>query len=153
MTRPQKNSALVGAIVLAVVSLPLTWMSIQNAQLQGEFGALFGKAFRGISLDVTGLNGNITFLVETPIWFIICVVILASVLQLMNGSKTFAIPILAEWITAALAIGWTGLAVILGSISDEATLGMGAILGFFSAVIPCACLLLQTSANPSGDSS
>jgi len=53
---------------------------------------MFNSAFGGMTIDVTGLNGHVTFLFKTPIWFIVCVAIAANALQLMGNSKTFAIP-------------------------------------------------------------
>ncbi|WP_339748157.1 hypothetical protein [uncultured Rubinisphaera sp.] len=146
MTQPQKNTALAAAIVAALLSLPLTWMTIQNAEIQGGFGNMFNY-LGGMTINVTGLNGNVTFLFKTPIWFIVCIAIGASVLQLMAGSKSFAIPRFAQWATAIIATTWIGLAVIIAISSDKATLGIGALLGLLSAIIPMVCLFMSTSAS------
>ncbi|GIX01047.1 MAG: hypothetical protein KatS3mg111_4379 [Pirellulaceae bacterium] len=146
MTQPQKNTALVCGIVAAVLSLPLTWMTIQNAQIQGGFGNMF-NSLGGMTINVTGLNGHLTFLIKTPIWFIVCVAISANVLQLMASSQSFAIPKVAQWATAIVATLWVGLAVLIAIGSGKATLGIGALLGFASAVIPVVCLFLTSRSS------
>ncbi|WP_417395955.1 hypothetical protein [Gimesia chilikensis] len=143
MTQPQKNTALAAAILAGLLSLPLTWMTIQNAQIQGGFGNMF-NSLGGISLNVTGLNGHVRFLFKTPIWLIVCMAMLANVLQLMAGSKSFTIPRLIQWATAMIATAWIGLTVILAISSDQATLGIGALVGAMSAAIPVVCLYLSS---------
>ena len=41
MTQPQKNTALVFAIAAGLISLPLTWMTIRGATIQGGFRDMF----------------------------------------------------------------------------------------------------------------
>ena len=152
MTQPQKNTALVGAIAAAVLSLPLTWMTISGAQFEGPFGDLFGQHFGTITLDATGLNGYVTVGVKAPIWFIMGVAIAASVLQLMSDSKVFAIPKFAEWLAAVVAVAWTGVAIVVALFSGQATLGIGAVLGFLAAATPLACLLAPSAPTQTDDS-
>ncbi|HIN96036.1 MAG TPA: hypothetical protein EYN03_10370, partial [Planctomycetes bacterium] len=144
MTQPQKNTALVFAIVAGLVSLPMTWMTLQGAEIQGGLGEIFNSALGEISLVVTGLNGSITFLFKTPIWFIVVIAIAASVLQLMQDSETFSIPRPAQWATAIVALAWIGLAIVMALFSGKATLGMGALLGLFSGVVPVVCLAIAS---------
>lgn len=106
---------------------------------------MFNSAFDAMTIDVTGLNGHVTFLVKTPIWFIVGMSITASVLQLMRNSTMFAIPRFAEWVTAILAVAWILLAIIVAMSSGKASLGIGAILGLTSAIIPVVCLLMPAS--------
>ena len=146
MTQPQKNTALAAAIVAALLSLPLTWMTIQNAQIQGGFDNMF-NSFGGMTINVTGLNGHLTFLFKTPIWLVVCVAILANVLQLMAGSKSFAIPGFAQLGTAIIATLWVGLAIIIAISSSDATLGIGALLGLLSTVIPLVCFFMSSPAS------
>jgi hypothetical protein len=141
-----KNSLLALAIVAGLLSLPMTWMTIRGAQILGGFGEMFNFAFDGMTIDVTGLNGHLTFLVKTPIWFIILVAIAASVVQLMRGSKTFAIPSAVEWGIACVAVAWVGLALVIALFSGKASLGIGALLGLFAAATPFAMLCLPSAA-------
>ena len=83
MKQQHKNSLLALAIFCGLLSLPMTWLTIRDAQIQSGFGEMFNSAFGGITIDVTGLNGHLTFLVKTPIWFIVLLAIAASSLQLM----------------------------------------------------------------------
>lgn len=155
MKQPHKNSLLALAIVSGLLSLPTTWMTIHGAQFQGgfgnmrdpAFGEMFNPVFGQMKIDVTGLNGHFTFLVETPIWFITLVAIAASIVQLMRGSKIFAIPAAVEWSIACVAVGWVGLAIITALFSGKASLGIGSILGLFSAATPLAVLFVPSAAT------
>lgn len=144
MKQQHKNSLLALAIGCGLLSLPMTWMTIRGAQIQGGFGELFNSAFGGMTIDVTGLNGHITFLVKTPIWFIVLLAIAASVLQLVKESKMFAIPRAGAWGVACLAVVWVGIAIVMALSSGKASLGIGALLGLTSAAIPMAMLLVPT---------
>ncbi len=156
MTQPQKNTALAFAIVAALISLPLTWMTIRaTPQIQGglgDLGELFGAMLGEMTVNVTGLSGHLTFPFKTPIWLIVAVAIAANVLQLMRNSKVFAIPRFAEWVAALVAIAWIGLAVTLALFSGKATIGVGSLLGLASAVIPILCLAIPSSKKPESDS-
>lgn len=145
MTQPQKNTALTFAIIAGLFSLPLTWMTIRGARMQGGLGDMFNSMLGEMTVNVTGLNGHLTFLVKTPIWFIVSVAIAASVLQLMQSSKTFAIPHVVEWLTAIVAVAWVFFPIVMVLFSDKATLGIGLLLGFVSAVIPAICLATSSS--------
>lgn len=152
MTQPQKNSALVLAMIAGLISLPMTWMTIQQVEWQGGFGPAFIPPFGGMKFDVTGLNGSVTFLVKTPIWFIVGVAISASLLQLMQESQTFAVPKFAIWMTPLLAVGWVLIVITLALFSGKATLGLGSLLGLFAAVVPAVCAVMQSSPERADDS-
>ena len=149
MQQKQKNSMLAAAILAGLLSLPMTWMTIRDAQFQGGPGSLFNSAFGGITLDVTGFNGHVTLLFKTPIWFIILVTVSASVLQIMKASRLFAVPRVLEIGTAAAGTGWVSVALGVGLFSGRATLGVGALLGLFAAATPLVLALLPT---PNSDS-
>lgn len=153
MTQPQKNTALALAIVAGLISLPLTWMTIHGATIEGGLGDMFHSAFGGLSIDVTGLNGHVTLLFKTPIWFIVGVAIAASALQLMHNSRMFAIPRFAEWLTSIVAVAWVALAIMVALLSGKASLGIGSLLGLASAVIPVVCLAVPASHRQALDSS
>jgi hypothetical protein len=143
MSPKQKNTALVAAIVSGLFSLPLTWMTLRNAQMQigGGIGDLISSTFPGFAFDVTGLNGHVTLLLKTPLWFIVCIAISASVLQLMRPSQTFAIPRLAMWGTAIVGVVWTTVPVTIVLVTGKASVGIGWLLGLFCAFVPLVCLL------------
>lgn len=145
MTQPQKNSALAIAIVCGLISLPMTWMAIQGAQIQGGLGGLFNSALGGVTINVNGFNGHVTVLFKAPIWFIVSVAIAANVLQFMHNTRSFAIPPIAEWLTAIVATVWISIAVCIGMFASGSSLGFGAILGLACAVIPLVCLIKETS--------
>ena len=148
MTQPQKNTALALGIVAGLLSLPLPWMTLRGATIQGGFGEMFNAPFGGMTIDVTGLNGSVTLLFKTPLWFLVGVAITANVLQLMRNSKSFAIPRFAEWLAAIIAVVWIALAILIALTSGKATLGIGSLLGFASAVIPVVCLFISSPPTP-----
>jgi hypothetical protein len=144
MNAKQKNSLLAAGILSGFLSLPMTWLTVHNPQMDGEAGRLFGSAFSGMSFPVTALNGNVTFLINTPLWFIVGVAIVAGAIQLMRYSQMFAIPKLAEWVTAVVGVLWINIPIIVPLFSDKATLGIGWLLGAFCAATPLVCLVAPT---------
>ena len=144
-----KNTLLAAGIVSGVVSLPLTWMTIRNAdmRIEGELGNVFNSMFQGMTFDVTGLNGHVTLLFNTPLWFVIGVAIAANVIQLMRASNWFAIPRIALWIVAVVAALWITIPILLVMSTGKATLGLGWFLGLFSAAAPLVCLFVPNTAG------
>ena len=148
MTQPQKNTALALGIVAGLLSLPLPWMTLRGATLQGNIGNIFNAQFGEMTIDVTGFNGHVTILFKTPLWFLVGVAITANVLQLMHNSKSFAIPRFTEWLAAIVAVVWISLAILVALFSGKATPGIGSLLGFASAVIPVVCLAVSSTPTP-----
>ena len=148
MTQPQKNTTLALGIVAGLLSLPLPWMTLRGATMQGNIGDMFNAQFGEMTIDVTGLNGHVTILFKTPLWFIVGVAITANVLQLMRNSKSFAIPRSAEWLAAIVAVVWIVLAILVALFSGKATPGIGSLLGLASAVIPVVCLTVSSPSTP-----
>jgi hypothetical protein len=144
MKQQQKNSLLAAAIFAGLLSLPMTWMTISGAEIQGGLGELFGSAFGGMTINVTGLNGHVTLLVKTPIWFIVLVAVSASGLQLMKGTNAVSVPASLEWGAAGISVAWVSIAILIAIFSGQSTLAIGALLGLFSAGTPLATLILST---------
>lgn len=144
MNPKQKNTLLAAGIVSGLISLPMTWMTIRNApmQIEGGFGNLFDSAFQGMTFDVTGLNGHVTLLFKTPLWFVVAVAVGANVLQLMRSSDAFAIPRIALWIIAVVAAIWITIPIMMALSSGRATLGIGWFLGLCCAAAPLLCLVV-----------
>ena len=156
MNLKQKNTLLAAGIISGLLSLPMTWMTIRNAevQIEGGFGSLFNSAFQGMTFDVTGLNGHVTMLFKTPLWFVIGVAIAANVIQIMRSSNAFAIPKIALWIVAVGSAVWITIPILLALSSGKATLGIGWFLGVFCAAAPLICLFVPDtiSTTPKGGS-
>ncbi len=131
-------------MVTGPVSLPMPWMSVSGAQIDGSLGELATATLGDITVNANAFNGHITFLVKTPIWFIVAVAIAASVLQLMENSPAFSIPPLAQWLTATAGVVWIGLVVVLPVFAENAALGIGALVGMVAAVIPLVFLWLAS---------
>jgi len=143
MNPKQKNTLLAAGIVSGLMSLPMTWMTIPTAEMQIEGGGdLFNSAFQGMTFDITGLNGHVTLLLKTPLWFVVGIAIALNVLQLMRSSDAFAIPKSALWIVAIGAAIWITIPMIMVLSSGEATLGIGWFLGLCCAAAPLVCLFV-----------
>lgn len=143
ITQQQKNTAALFAILAGLISIPLTWMTISGPQILTGLGDPFH--FPIGQLKVTGINGTITFLFKSPIWFIVGIAISANVLQLMQNSKQFAIPWFVGWVTAIFGVIWIGIGICVALFSDKATLGIGSLLGFFCAGVALFCVIVPTS--------
>ena len=150
MTQPQKNTAAVIAIIAGLISLPLTWMTISAPQFNGQLvngdpGNPISFPFPVDSINVTGLNGHITFLFKAPVWLIVGVAIIANILQLMHNTVQFAVPRFAEWLTALFGVIWISVAICVALFSEKAGLGIGSLLGLFCAGVALFCLVIPTS--------
>jgi len=151
MTQPQKNTLRAIAIVAGLLSLPLTWMTLTGATMRGPFGNSMGSPFGGMTINVTGLNGSLTFLVKTPIWLVIGMAIAANALQLMRNTKVFAVPPVAEWGTAVVALVWVSMAILIALGSEKAGLGIGALVGLVCAAVPVVCLVIKSPPDQVND--
>lgn len=141
MNDQTRTSLLVVGIIAGALSIPMTWFTIHNAQMNGPFP---GMSFPGgMSFDVTGLNGSITFLFKIPIWFLSLAAVGANVLQLLRNNAAFPVSKVVDGILAGVACVWIAIGV-LTSLSG-ASLGIGAILGLAAAVIPLVTLFIGNS--------
>lgn len=143
ITQQQKNTAAVFAILAGLVSIPLTWMTVRGPLLLSGLGNSLNLPIG--QLNVTGVNGTITFLFKSPIWFIVGIAISANVIQLMQNSRQFAIPWFAGWVTSIFGVIWIGIGICVALFSDKATLGIGSLLGFFCAGVALFCVIVPTS--------
>jgi amino acid transporter len=120
----------VGALLALVISLPLEWMTIHNAQIQFDDGfeeleEMMSPSFGQMTVKVTGINGRITFLVELPIWLIVVVGLIGVILALLNSLGVASLPKLASLIPISLSSLYVIVALILTIASSEASLGVG----------------------------
>jgi hypothetical protein len=145
MNAKQKNTLLIVAIVSGIISLPLPWMSIHNAMFQTPLGGSLTFPLPLLTqVDVTGLNGKVTFLITSPIWLVVCIAMAASALQFMRQSRMFEIPNFVVWGAAIFALICTSAPVLAALFSGNASLGIGWLFGLFCAAAPLACLVLRT---------
>ena len=131
-----KNNAVLtgnGAILLLLISLPLTWMTIRNAGMQLPSNMSF-PSFPGITFKVTGLNGTITFLAQVPIWLIVMVGVIGVALALMNhlglASVARAVPLLLVFFSAIYIV----IAIVVALGSGNASPGIGAFVATLGIV-------------------
>tara|TARA_R110002095_G_scaffold95668_2_gene83565 strand:- start:535 stop:993 length:459 start_codon:yes stop_codon:yes gene_type:complete len=142
ITQPLKNTLALFAILAGLISIPLTWMTIQGAPLPSVTG--FPVPIAVNQVKVTGINGSVTFLFQTPIWILVGIAIFSNVLQLMQTSRQFAVPPFAEWVTALFGFIWIKLGICVALLSDMITLGIGSLLGLFCAGVAVFCLVVPT---------
>ena len=149
MTPPQRNTLLAVGIVCGLLALPTTWLTIDGGEIsfEGPGGNSLELDFGlpGMNLAVTGLNGFVDLPVRTPLWLIISVAIGAGVLQLLRGTGQFALPPALLWITAGFVALWVLAVLIMALSNGKASLGIGALLGLASAVIPLVSLCVATA--------
>ena len=116
----QKNTLLLLATILAIVSLFLTWTSLRDFQIADGF-----MSGASISTDFSGLNGSILHI--DNFWLVIIVVV-SALIHFAFYSDRFAIP---STLCNALAICSTVLlagAVVRPFFNEGCYPGTGAIL-------------------------
>jgi hypothetical protein len=144
MNEKQKNTLLVFGILAGLLSLPMTWVTIHNPQIDAMNSDVFGSMFQGVSLPVTGINGSAEcFGLSMPLWFVASIAIIAGAMQLMRHTQMFAIPRFAEWAVAVIGIAWM-IPLTCPLFSGRASLGIGWVLGVFCALMPLMCLIVPT---------
>lgn len=143
MTQQQKNTAALFAVIAGLTSIPLTWMTIYGGRFIAGQGSQISIPIE--KMYVTGVNGSITVLFQTPIWFIVGIAIAANMLQLIHSYRQFAVPRFAEWLAALFGVVWIGAGISLTLFSDKITLGIGSLLGLFCAGVALLCLVVPTS--------
>lgn len=147
MPQPAHNRAVLAGVAtgMLLVSLPLTWFTIENPRLDfggvqfgegGSFGAqgmtLPLPTFAGLRLNVTGLNGRITLGTQAPIWLLVVAAAGASVVAMLNELRVASLP--PQFLLLVLAaIGVFLLAGLIVPLTADASLGIGyliAVVGF-----------------------
>lgn len=157
MSQPANNRAvLAGAAAgMLLVSLPLTWFTIENPRL--DFGSVqFGEGgpfgpngmtlplptLTGMRLNVTGLNGHITLGTQAPIWLLVVAAAGASVVALLNELRVASIPPQLLLLVLA-AIGLFLLAGLLVPFSGDASLGIGYVIGIAGFLLSLVLVIGQ----------
>lgn len=142
MNTKQRNTFLASAIAAGLFSLPATWMQFRNFETRvGAIGERRKAVLHGASHDVTGLDGDVSFLFPVPIWVVVCVAIGASLLHFMRESDHFAVSRWAIWATGSFAIVWMVIPLAVSLSPDHTILGIGTLLGIYSAIVPLICAI------------
>lgn len=149
MTIPQQNSLLVAAIAAGLLSLPMPWFKTTLLSFSIQIGPGQTPAQRPHFNPplVTGLTGNVEFLLTTPLWFVVALSIAACIMQFMVRSSVFEIPRWVIWLTPLLGIGGAILPLWPTRSYERVTPELGWWLGMFCACTPLACLLWTRSAG------
>lgn len=154
MNQAKNNRVLLCAVAagLLLLSLPTTWLTIRNPQLQSD-GSPFGNmaaAFAtplmsGVQLKVTGLNGALTLAgLSAPIWLLTAGAVGAIGIAALNAAGVTSVPQAVP--SAGLVV--VGIFFAIGSlafVTGKATPGLGYLLavvglgmGIFASVTPIA---------------
>jgi len=143
----KRNSAVLCGVVAALLSLPLRWMTLRDAQVTvrgdgfpREFAAGFGSLMPA-TIELSGMNGHL-FEGALPFWGLALLVVLANLLLLVRRSRHLYVP---EAVPPVLALGVTGLTLVplLATGSAKATLGPGWVLCFVAILVPLVYLFRQ----------
>ncbi len=132
-----KNNALIliiGAMLVLVISLPLEWMSIQNASANfsgpfQELGNRMTQTLGKVSMSVTGLNGHVTFLFKMPIWLIVVIGLIGALLSMLNTLKVTSMPQPVPLILLGFSILYMIIALLIAIGSGNASVGIGVFVG------------------------
>ena len=157
MHAANKNQVVLCAIaaVLLLCSLPTTWATINNAQLNFNGGPFGDGGFQmtmptpAMSIDVTGLNGYVTLGVKIPIWLLAVAGAGALALAALNAAQVTKVPPVA----LLVALGVVGLFFAVGLVAmlgGNATLGIGYVLAFAGLGLGAWQIIAQMGGNTVG---
>lgn len=152
MRGANKNQVVLCAIGagLLLCSLPTTWLTINNAQLNFNGGPFGGGSFNmptpTISMNVTGLNGSITMGVKTPIWLLAIAGAATIALAALNAADVTKVPS-AALLVALAVVGLFFVVGLLTTLGGDATLGIGYVLAFAGLGLGAWQVIAQMSAS------
>lgn len=156
-----KNRVIMGAVAvgLLALSLPLTWLTINNAQIKiegtpfgpgGPFGnggpSLQMPTIPGMQLAVTGTNGSLSVGISVPIWLLVIVVISATVIAVLNELQIVSVPAAVLLIPLGVVGIYFGAGLVL-SLSGEATPAIGLFLAVAGLAISGVLTATQIGAQ------
>lgn len=141
------------AIVLLACSLPMTWLTIQNAEINFS-GSPFGNSMpgmnfpgmSGLQVSVNGFNGSIGLGAKVPIWLLVIAACLAVGMGMMNQLQITSVPTLIP----LAVLGIVAVFLIIGlatTFSGEASLGFGMILAMVGLALGAVQLLSQLGSS------
>lgn len=136
------------SLVALAASVPMVWFTIHESQL--TFTGPFGNSetlsppsggMMTMALDVTGLNGTLTLLVELPIWGVVAIGGVGVLLALSNRLGATRLPGLLPVVCVAIALVFTFSGLAVGIASSQADLGAGAVVASLGLLVSVALLL------------
>ncbi len=132
----KKNLAItlgVSAILCFLLSLAMTWLTIDHARREFDIG----------TITVTGLSGSITLWVQCPVWVIVIVSLIGVVLALLNQLKIVLLPkviVLGPLLFSSLFL----CKALLIALSRNGNFGMGFFFAVIGLLIGC-CLAFSNN--------
>ncbi|MHC4745212.1 MAG: hypothetical protein ACYS8Z_25125 [Planctomycetota bacterium] len=138
-----KNNSIImgiGAMLTLIISLPLEWMTIHNARMQfsggfQRFGERMSSSLGGMSVKVTGINGHITFLAKLPVWLIVVVGLIGTILAFLNCLRVASLPKFVPLIPLSISALYVVVALLITIGSSEATVGVGVFVALTGLVL------------------
>ena len=143
----KRNSAVLCAVVAALASLPLCWMTLHDVEVTSRGNELTNELFSGIggllprTMQLTALQGHL-FGGALPLWGLSLLVVLANLVLLVRRAKQFYVP---EALPLVLALAAMALMLVplLVAGSAKATLGPGWLLCFAASLVPVVYLFRE----------
>jgi hypothetical protein len=123
-----KNSCLALAVLLAIVSLPLSWCSVDLGQATDRLSLQFSLA-----ISPTGLNnGSIGGI---PIWLTISTILLASIIQIVDLNFPIRIAKSVQWPLTIVATALVSITLMTIVLSRNLSPGIGCLTGSLAGVL------------------
>lgn len=157
MSQARKNSLLALAILLAIISMPMHWLTINSLPSESESqtnlfdgisnesvfgGTIAGRRFTALD------DWSLTFL-SFPICAVPIVAVLSSLAQLMAATRFFDVPLWFLWplsVFSALIVVWI---IVMPIFNEHLSSGVGPLVTLLSSAIPITMLLTPTKMVPS----
>jgi len=153
LSAPSKGAPLLPLLSLALLGLclPLTWFTLSDVAVQtpdlfgGSEGFPGASTFSGmfpssLTIDVTAWNGTMDIFVELPIWVVVAIGGLGTLLALLRSLRRFDVPPVLILAILTFALAHVGMSLYAVAASGNADFGAGL---FVAAV----ALLLAVPAN------
>jgi hypothetical protein len=97
MTPQRRNATLVLALLCAIASIPLPWVTHRKTQVQmigtvtdRQTGRILSQPVTYTFTHVTGLNGFLQFGITVPFWLVSSMLCVSCVCQLLGGFAILA---------------------------------------------------------------
>jgi hypothetical protein len=141
MTNTQeRNNIVLGCLVAVAVlllAIPVQWFTITNSSLQvngpKEVAALLAHDYPGVTFNVTGVNGNISFLVQLPIWLLLCISSFGIIVLALNILGFIAVPRLVP--TLCLVIPGIYYLIPFFNLGSRVSIGAGPVMALLATIL------------------
>ena len=136
---------------LLAFSLPLTWVTIRDAQITFN-GSPFGESgpqlslpsMGGMTFSANGFNGSMGLGVQLPIWLLVATAATAAAIGALNELRITSIPA-AALLAAHVVVGVFFAVELVTTLGDKASLGSGFVMGVAGLALAAGLTVAQIS--------